>query len=196
MNIPYTTFPSSQTIFPPQQLNYNTGFTAYGQSDSWAFNALNVGTAATSSTLMAVPLQPYSVLSSNNMQGGYPFGHLLNFFASNGPFAATNTNDPVASNPLSSTTSPNYGMAASNYYRLFEFVTVPSRMSGTEDLLVPVTQGVTLGSTAALNQSVIQVADWPGGYPVYHRHSSYLRAVVRHDDDGNQQQSFGQQRHE
>ncbi len=62
-----------------------------------------------------------------------PFGHLLNFFHSSLPansnaFASALSNGGLNSSLM---TAPSSG----NYYRLLEYVHVPSRFSGTEDLI-------------------------------------------------------------
>ena len=68
-----------------------------------------------------------------------PFAHLLNFFESTNsalqPLVAEPSDAEVGSasaNPA----DPRYIPGAANYYRLFEFVTVPSRFSGTKRMHV------------------------------------------------------------
>ncbi|MBS0208427.1 MAG: hypothetical protein JSS27_05680 [Planctomycetes bacterium] len=60
---------------------------------------------------------------------GQPFGHLLNFFASTCP---GDTYQASMGTLGAGTYSPK---AAPNFHRVFEFVTVPSRFSGTSDSL-------------------------------------------------------------
>jgi hypothetical protein len=66
-----------------------------------------------------------------------PFPHLLNLFRSGDA-------DPLCT-AATAYTNPTTG-AQANYFRLLEFVTVPSRMSGTEDLLNPVAFQVGSGA--------------------------------------------------
>ncbi|HEX3659064.1 MAG TPA: hypothetical protein VHV55_24970 [Pirellulales bacterium] len=120
--------------------------------------ALNINASAGSSFMS----WPSSSISAVLSSGGYPFGHLLNFFGSNGPqactsagsynyTAATASSTGVPIDPLVgyAGTDPNFGngnnsapglpavQPSSNFHRIFEYVHVPSRFSGTEELLDP-----------------------------------------------------------
>lgn len=62
-----------------------------------------------------------------------PFGHLLNFFHSSSPANAHAFAAALSGGGLSS--SQMIAPSSGNYYRLLEYVHVPSRFSGTEDLI-------------------------------------------------------------
>ena len=73
-------------------------------------------------------------------RGGYPFGHLLNFFQSS-TFGPSSAPLFAANWPMVDTVQGSDALAsipAPNYFRLFEFVTVPSPFSGTENVIFPV----------------------------------------------------------
>ena len=73
---------------------------------------------------VAAPASGSSVYAGNVMAGFIskpPYGHLLNFFES--------SNAPASS--VAATNNYNRQSHAANFYRLFEFVNVPSRMSGS-----------------------------------------------------------------
>jgi len=70
---------------------------------------------------------PFYQEDASKRSFGRPFGHLLNFFFS----SATNSKyDGVR-------TAQDNSQACSNYFRLFDFVTVPSKFSGSEIFLRP-----------------------------------------------------------
>lgn len=78
-------------------------------------------------------MAPLGPAPQQALQSGPPFGHLLNFFRS----AAANADPTQAPGPADAALL-NPGTASSNHYRLFDLVRVPSRFSGTDDLLDPV----------------------------------------------------------
>lgn len=85
----------------------------------------------------------YQIQGQANSLGSYPFGHLLNFFASNGPanpaaFQTANSSTVPTQNPADNTAMT----AAPNYHRIFEFVNVPTRFSGSEEILLGPPSGV------------------------------------------------------
>ncbi|MBA4016382.1 MAG: hypothetical protein C0483_04265 [Pirellula sp.] len=89
----------------------------------------------TSGHTTAAPASGSSVYAGNFMAGFIskpPFGHLLNFFESSNATGMTYSVDtsipPVSISPtLNNTKQTN----AANFFRLFEFVNVPSRMAGS-----------------------------------------------------------------
>jgi hypothetical protein len=141
--------------YPPQPaLNFftNGGTLLYQTIYNWP----------TSSSVLFTGHGTFNYLSAANMlAGGYPFGHLLNFFGSNGPvgtnafvsnlpYNTSGTGMPVDPLVGSIGVDPNQGcipgnpntyltavQPSSNFHRLFEFVHVPSRFSGTEELMNP-----------------------------------------------------------
>jgi hypothetical protein len=80
-------------------------------------------------------------------QNGPPFGHLLNFFRSAAaqadPTQAPNNAEYAQVNPTTS---------SSNYHRLFDLVRVPSRFSGTDDVLDPAMFQNVAGFAAPFNR--------------------------------------------
>ncbi len=73
----------------------------------------------------------------------WPFGHLLNFFASSRP---DDPGDPI--NGASTPASLSRFLARPNFYRILEYVHVGTRFSGSEDFITP-------------------FSPWDGGTPTY-----------------------------
>ncbi len=72
------------------------------------------------------------------------FGHLLNFFlAADRP--ADVLRDPATGQPILTPDNQEQPIGAPNWYRIFDFVEVPSRYVGTETLLSPTVFRETLG---------------------------------------------------
>jgi hypothetical protein len=71
------------------------------------------------------------------MKSGSPYGHLLNFFQS-----SNQSSDYTTQKPTNSAVKT-HNQAMSNYYRVFDFVAVPSPFEGTQTLLNPAAFGPT-----------------------------------------------------
>lgn len=108
----------------------------------------------------------YSTPQYQNLSGYVnraPYGHLLNFFESSS--AASSSNAPEQSARIGGVT----GYTASNFYRLFEFVHVPSRFSGTRRAHAHSTLN---NGQASYNPTMGEAYAWPfvapfNSYPTY-----------------------------
>jgi hypothetical protein len=110
------------------------------------------GIAPLSPPGMTVSMTPYGGYAPVPQSAGtYPFGHLLNFFDTSSPWpgAAPGYSQgyemagPIAPNSPWGVNSNQWQVSA-NFHRLLEFVHVPSRFSGTEDLLLTTQPGTVL----------------------------------------------------
>lgn len=152
-------------------------------------NALNFGYhyAERQGSLINLTSASASPLAGSQVtrwQSGPPYGHLLNFFRSSfadetieasGSASSTWLN-PYAPNSVPTGVFWNAADPAPNYYRLFEFVTVPSRFAGTQDVLIG---GVSVTSRAkqrdsfeASNSAATYNRVWPYTIP-FNRLSRY-----------------------
>lgn len=95
-----------------------------------------------------------------------PFAHLLNFFESTNQALERQPSDPIDGSvdnlPGTLPDNPTFIPGAANYFRLFEFVTVPSRFSGTKRMNVnPMRNNASAPDGTAAYGTLDEHMGWP-----------------------------------